>query len=214
LALNGSTVTIDAMGCQTAIAQAIVNEKANYILAVKGNHKSLHEPITEVFNLAQNKKFNKKLISNIYKHEVTGEHGRIEERIIRSLPVETIDTQLDLNQWAGIKTIIQIEHTNHTINTVEYRYYISSIADAEVERLAKSIRSHWMVENNLHWVLDVVFREDDCRVRDEIAVQNLSWIRKIALFFLKHDTSKMSIRRKMLKYWATPQGLTTLITNN
>jgi predicted transposase YbfD/YdcC len=211
LALNGGTVTIDAMGCQTAIAEAILNEKANYVLAVKGNHKALYEPITEIFNLAQNKKFNKNLLPDIYKHAVTGEHGRIEERIVRALPAQTIAMQLELNKWAGIKSIVQIEHINHTLNNIEYRYYISSIAHVEVEKLAKSIRSHWQVENNLHWVLDVIFKEDDCRVRDEIAVQNLSWIRKIAAFLLKQDTTKISMRRKMLKYWANPLGLINLI---
>jgi len=214
LALNSSTVTIDAMGCQPAIAGAIINENADYILAVKGNRKALYEPITEIFNLAKNKKFNKKLLPDIYKHEVTGEHGRIEERIVRALPVKTIATQTDLTQWEGIKSIIQIEHINHTINSTEYRYYISSINFNEVERLANSIRSHWQVENNLHWVLDVVFKEDECRIRDEIAVQNLSWIRKIALFLLKQDTTKISMRRKMLKYWANPQILINLIKEN
>lgn len=80
--------------------------------------------------------------------------------------------------------------------------------------LAISIRAHWQVENNLHWVLDVVFKEDDCRVRDEIAAQNLSWIRKMAMFLLKQDLSKMSMRRKMLKYWASPQGLINVMTTN
>ncbi len=122
LALNGSTVTIDAMGCQTAIAGAIINEQANYILAVKGNHKALQEPITEIFSLSQNEKFNTKLLPNIYKHEVTGEHGRIEERIVRTLPAKTIATQLELSNWVGIKSIVQIEHINHTLNSKEYRY--------------------------------------------------------------------------------------------
>jgi predicted transposase YbfD/YdcC len=128
--------------------------------------------------------------------------------------VKIISTQLDLNQWAGIKSILQIEHINHTTNSTEYRYYISSIDYNEVEILAKSVRSHWQVENNLHWVLDVAFKEDDCRIRDEIAVQNLSWIRKIALFLLKQDISKTSIRRKMLKYWASPYGLVNLIAKS
>lgn len=214
LALNGSTVTIDAIGCQTAIAEAIINEQANYVLAVKGNHKALQEPITEIFSLSQNKKFNTKLRPNIYKHEVTGEHGRIEERIVRTLSAKTIATQVELSQWAGIKSVVQIEHINHTLNNTEYRYYISSIDHVECEKIAKSIRAHWQVENNLHWVLDVVFKEDDCRVRNEIAAQNLSWIRKIAAFLLKQDVAKMSIRRKMLKYWATPIGIINLIQTN
>lgn len=98
------------------------------------------------------------------------------------------------------------------IGNVEYRYYISSIEHTQTETLATAIRSHWMIENNLHWVLDVVFNEDGSRIRDEIAAQNLSWIRKIAAFFLKQDTTKMSMRRKMLKYWASPDSLIPLLS--
>lgn len=211
LSLNNSVITIDAIGCQKEIAAAIINENADYILAVKGNHKELYEPILDVFDLSKNDKFNKKMATNIYNHELTGEHGRIEERIVKSLPAKSIGTQLDLAKWVGAKSIIQIEHINHTNNNTEYRYYISSIDHNEIERLAISIRAHWQVENNLHWVLDVVFKEDDCRIRDEIAAQNLSWIRKMATFLLKQDTAKLSIRRKMLKYWATPKGIIDLI---
>lgn len=214
LSITNSVVTIDAMGCQSNIAAEIINGDADYVLAVKGNQKELHEPLIDVFTLTKNPKFSKELIPEIYKHEVTGEHGRIEERIVRSLPVKSIDHQLDLTKWTNIKSIVQIEHVNHSSKRKEYRYYISSLAHTEIERLAISIRAHWQVENNLHWVLDVVFKEDDCRVRDEIAAQNLSWIRKMAMFLLKQDVSKMSMRRKMLKYWASPQGLINVMTTN
>ncbi|MFN7093971.1 MAG: ISAs1 family transposase [Burkholderiales bacterium] len=214
LVLKGSIVTIDAMGCQKDIALAIVEQDADYVLAVKGNHRELYESIIDVFNLSRNEKFNRNLVPHMYRHEVTGEHGRIEERIVRSLPVKVIATQLELQQWGGIKSIVQVEHINHSNNSLEYRYYISSISAIEIEKLAKSIRCHWQVENNLHWVLDVVFKEDNSRVRDEVAAQNLSWIRKMAMFLLKQDVSKMSMRRKMLKYWANPQTLIKLMTTD
>jgi predicted transposase YbfD/YdcC len=213
LAINNSIVTIDAMGCQRGIAEAIINHNADYILAVKRNHKELYDPIVDIFELATNENFNSKLTACTYEHGVSGEHGRIEERIVTALPANSIATQLNLNKWVGIKSIIQIKHINHSNSTSEYRYYISSIEFSSVEKIATSIRSHWMVENNLHWVLDVVFGEDDCRVRDEIAAQNLSWVRKIAAFFLQQDPNKMSIRRKMLKHWANPIGLINLIKN-
>jgi predicted transposase YbfD/YdcC len=122
--------------------------------------------------------------------------------------------QSNISAWRGIKSIIETKNINHNDGEIEYRYYISSIESSEVEKIALSIRSHWKIENNLHWVLDVVFGEDDSRIRDEIAAQNLSWIRKIAAFFLSQDAAKMSMRRKMLKYWASPEGLIALITKN
>ena len=214
LAINDSTITLDAMGCQKNIAELIINENANYILAVKGNQKGLYEPISDLFALSRDKRFNKNLNPDLYRHEITGEHGRIEDREVRSLSVRLIADQTNLAAWSGIKSMIEVKHINHNTLESEYRYYISSIDSSKVETLATAIRSHWMVENNLHWVLDVVFKEDDSRVRDEIAAQNLSWIRKIAAFFLKQDTTKISMRRKMLKYWANPEGLISLITKN
>lgn len=125
-----------------------------------------------------------------------------------------IADQSNVSAWRGIKSIIETKNINHNDCGIEYRYYISSIESSNVEKVALSIRSHWKIENNLHWVLDVVFGEDDSRIRDEIAAQNLSWIRKIAAFLLSQDTAKMSMRRKMLKYWANPEGLIKLITKN
>lgn len=212
LAINDSIITLDAMGCQKNIAELIINENANYILAVKGNQKSLYEPISDLFALSRNERFNKNLNPDLYRHEITGEHGRIEDREVRSLSVRLIADQTNLAAWSGIKSIIEVKHINYNTLETEYRYYISSMDSSKIETLATAIRSHWMVENNLHWVLDVIFKEDDCRVRDEIAAQNLSWIRKIAAFFLKQDTTKMSMRRKMLKYWANPESLIKLIT--
>lgn len=212
LAIKDSVITLDAMGCQKNIAELIINEDADYILAVKGNQKGLYEPVSDLFALSRNEQFNKNLKPDFYKHEITGEHGRIEDREVRSLSVRLVADQTNLAAWSGIKSMVEVKHINHDTLESEYRYYISSIESSRVDALATAIRSHWMVENNLHWVLDVVFKEDDCRVRDEIAAQNLSWIRKIAAFFLKQDTTKMSMRRKMLKYWANPESLIKLIT--
>ena len=131
---------------------------------------------------------------------------------MRAFPVRSIADQTNMAGWAGIKSIVEIEHINYTTSDTEYRYYISSIDSTKVERIATAIRSHWMIENNLHGVLDVVFKEDDSRIRDEIAAQNMSWVRKMAAFFLKQDQSKMSMRRKMLKYWANPLNAIALIS--
>ena len=211
LALENSIVTLDAMGCQRNIAELIVDNDADYVLSVKGNQKGLLEPITDLFALSRNKRFNQNLNPSLYKHEIMSEHGKIEDRKVRSFPVRLIADQTNMSAWAGIKSIVEIEHINYTTSGTEYRYYISSIDSAKVESIAAAIRSHWMIENNLHWVLDVVFKEDESRIRNEIAAQNMSWVRKMAAFFLKQDTTKMSMRRKMLKYWASPQHAMALI---
>lgn len=207
LSIRGATITIDAMGCQREIAEAIINEQAEYILAVKGNQKELYEPIMDVFNLSLNPKYSDKMKPSIYEHDVSCEHGKIENRTVKAFPVKTISKQLDLNKWSKIKSIIQIEHIDHSNSTKEYRYYISSIAYNEVKRLATSIRSHWQIENNLHWVLDMVFKEDDSRIRNEIVAQNMSWIRKMAAYLLKQIPTKMSMKNKMIKICINPDNM-------
>lgn len=195
------------MGCQREIAEAIINEQAEYILAVKGNQKELQEPIIDVFTLSTNPKYSDEVKPCIYEHDVSCEHGKIETRTVKAFPVKAISGQLDLSKWSKIKSIIQIEHIDHTNNTKEYRYYISSIAYSEIERLAISIRAHWQVENNLHWVLDMVFKEDDSRIRDETAAQNMSWIRKMATFLLKQIPVKMSMKNKMIRNCINPDNM-------
>jgi predicted transposase YbfD/YdcC len=153
LTIKGSIITIDAMGTQKEIAKQIIEQEGDYVLAVKDNQKELAEAITDVFTLSQNKKFNKKLKPEIYKHEIEGDHGRIEDRIVYALPAKSIAMQTDLANWTNIKSIIKVEYINWITNKTEIRYFISSIAHTEVKRIATAIRSHWAIENNLHWVL-------------------------------------------------------------
>lgn len=199
LAVEGAIVTIDAMGCQKTIATAIIKKKANYVLAVKGNQKELYEPIIDTFKITKD--------PESYTHEINGDHGRIESRLVESFPASIINTQLDLDKWVGIQSIIRTTYTNHSNNSVENRYFISSLPHIEVEKIAHSIRSHWQIENNLHWVLDVAFREDESRIRNEIAALNFAWFRKMALSLLAKDSEKISNRRKMLRNWAKPENI-------
>ena len=173
LAIEDAIITIDAMGCQKDIATAIVKKNADYILAVKGNQKELYQPIKDVFPIAD------ELGAKYYNHEINGDHGRIENRSVVSLPIKTIESQLDLGKWAKVESIIKVTYT--TEKTTEDRYFISTLPYEEVERIAHSIRNHWQIENNLHWVLDVVFREDESRIRDENTAMNFAWFRKMAL---------------------------------
>lgn len=203
LALDGAIVTIDAMGCQKEIALAIVKKKADYILAVKGNQKELYEPIVDEFKLSKE--------AVTYQDEIVSEHGRIETRVMEALPIQCIKNQLDLEKWENSKSIAKVTYIDYSNNMEERRYFISTIDYKEVERIGKSIRSHWNIENNLHWVLDVAFREDESRIRNENAALNFSWFRKMAASLLSKDEKKISNRKKMLRNWAEPENIMELL---
>jgi predicted transposase YbfD/YdcC len=210
LAISGAIITIDAIGTQKDIAKQIVDSKADYVLAVKNNQKELSDSIIDVFQLSENKNFNKNLQAEVYKHEIVGEHGRIEERVVEVLPATAISTQTDLSKWPGVQSIVRVISVEHVANTTETRYFISSIIPTQVKTIAGAIRSHWQVENNLHWTLDVVFREDDSRIRDRTTAQNMSWIRKMATYLLRQDTTKGSMKIKMIRNCINPANIIKL----
>lgn len=194
LFIQGDIVTIDAMGTQTAIAEKIIEKEADYILAVKDNQKQLFQDIKDEFQ------FGKSLLIN---EDIDFGHGRIETRICSVISdFQFIDNS---NQkWKNLKQVIKLESIREFKNsdkTTEKatRYYISSLYE-QPEQYQKHIRSHWGVENKLHWVLDVGFSEDASRKRAENAAQNYSIILKIALNLLKNDkTTKQGIAGKRLK---------------
>ena len=181
------------MGCQEKIATAIVDKQADYILALKENQKELYQNIIDEFRFA------KELQSNI--DEDLG-HGRIETR---KCAVITHFNHIEKpNRWKNLKAIIKIESTREFKNSdkpteTATRYYISSL-DGKPEEFQKAIRSHWGIENKLHWVLDVAFSEDQSRKRQGNAAQNFSVLLKIALNVLKNEkTTKIGIKGKRLK---------------
>jgi len=187
LMLEGTTVTIDAMGTQTKIAKKIVSKGADYILAVKGNQGELFEDIIDSF----------KVIKNFDTHKDTDfGHGRIETRKC------SIITDLSLVpsaiKWKGIKSIVCIERERYFKKTSkeekEKSYYISTHDKAEI--IANGVRKHWGIENKVHWVLDVIFNEDYSRKRAGNAAKNFSNINRMALNILRNDDKKISIRRK------------------
>ena len=191
LFIENSIITVDAMGCQTEIAKKAIEQKADYILAVKGNQKTLEENIKSSFNLIKPEDISES-------HEEG--HGRIETRkcmIIRNL--EHIE---NATKWTNLNTIIKVESERHIKSTgvieKSTRFYISSL-NTTAENFQKYIRSHWSIENKLHWSLDVTFREDDSRKRAGNSAQNFSIVNKIALNKLKNDkTLKASIMTKRL----------------
>lgn len=197
LVLRGAIVTIDAMGCQKEIAQAIRARDAHYVLGLKGNHPKLHTEVVAYFDQARKEGF---LDAPHGEHVESGRgHGREEERHVWTS--EDLGWMEDREAWKGLRTVVMVE-SKRTIGdktTREQRYYLSSLPAKDARKLARAIRGHWAVENNLHWVLDVGFREDESRVREGHGAENLSTLRRIALNLLKQDTTtKLGIKNKRL----------------
>jgi predicted transposase YbfD/YdcC len=194
LAIEGAIITIDAMGCQKEIAKKIINKKADYVLAVKGNQPTLLEQIEKFFTYHRPRGFQKYQYDY---YEVTdGNHGRIE---IRKYWTSSDISWLNWEQkWSCMKSIGVVESTRiigDKIST-ELRYYISSIESLKAEKLASVSRAHWSIENNLHWVMDVGFNDDKSRNRKDNSAANLHLIRQIAFNIIKLDPTKKSIKTK------------------
>jgi predicted transposase YbfD/YdcC len=195
LVLEGSVVTIDAMGCQKKIAEKIKQSSGNYIFSLKGNHGSLHNDV---------KLFLDDAIANggdyEYHHTTDGGHGRVEIRKVwYSQNVQWIQ---DRQQWAGLSSVAAVEsqRTMAGKTSTERRYFISSLSDVNAETMGRMIRSHCGVENKLHWMLDVSFGEDNCRIRKDFGAENFSRLRRIALNLLKQEkTAKCGVRAKQQK---------------
>ena len=199
LAIEGAVVTIDAMGCQRGIAQQIIDKKADYILALKGNQGTLRDDV-ELFAREQRAvAFKDTTVSR--DTTVDGDHGRIETRTVTVF--HEIGWLQDNHQWPGLKSVVMVESERETNGKVETetRFYITSLV-LLANALGPMIRSHWMVENGLHWVLDVVFRDDECRVRIDNAPFNLAIVKHIALNVLRTRKSKDSLRvRRKVAAW-------------
>lgn len=199
LDIKGHTVTIDAMGCQTAIAKQIIEQEGDYVLNLKGNHKSLFEDVSLFISSHVDKGTNRDTEFN-YSEIVTGDHGRIETR--RYWVTDKIDWLSQKKEWLGLKSIGMVEYeyivkATGEINC-ERRFFISSL-NANANKIGQAIRMHWGVENGLHWCLDVGFNEDACLVRKDNAPENFAVIRQIALNLLKQEkTAKTGIKTKRL----------------
>jgi predicted transposase YbfD/YdcC len=194
LNIEGTTITIDAMGCQ------IIDKKGDFALALKSNHPKLYDEVVSFFEQSIKEKFQN--IEHEHKRTINKGHGRIEEREYISCPVEYISLG-ERCQWKGIKSIICTTTKRHEISTDktsnETRYFISSLSFEKIEKISNAIRNHWGIENSLHYVLDVTFDEDGSRIRAGNAAEVFSVARKLALNILKCDKSKGSIRTKRLR---------------
>jgi predicted transposase YbfD/YdcC len=198
LELKGCIVTMDAMGCQTAVAAQIIEQEADYVLSLKGNQGLLHEEVVEYFAWAERTDF--KEVEYDYCATLEKDHGRIEGR--RCWVTEDTDWFTEKAEWAGLRSFIMVEAEREVLGhavTVERRYFISSLG-ADAQQALRAVRCHWQVENSLHWVLDVAFREDACRTRTGHAPENLATLRHIAVNLLKQERScKLGIKSKRLK---------------
>jgi predicted transposase YbfD/YdcC len=197
LAIKGCTVTIDAMGTQANIAQTICDKEADYVLAVKDNQPLLAESIRDFYDIFEQEK-------DKTPHSVTEtiekDHGRIEVR--RCYAFNQIDCLSKPEQWTNLKSfcVIESERTVNEKTSYERRLYISSLP-ADAEQLLASVRAHWRVENNLHWCLDVMFNDDQSRMRTDYAAHNFAMVRHITLNLIRlHQTpKKQSINIKRLR---------------
>lgn len=213
LDIAGCIITIDAMGCQTEIATQIVGQEAEYVLAVKDNQPHLYEDMNLFFRLAQQNDFQK--VEYTYARQVNKNHGRLETRECWAISGEdSLQFLRDYDRWHGLTTLAMVRNRRELNGhvTVESRYYISSMAN-EAATILKAVRSHWGIENALHWVLDVAMGEDDSRIRKEHAPENMALLRRIALSLLKQEkTLKRGVQGKRLKAAMNPAYLLKVLS--
>lgn len=208
LELAGCLVTADALHCQKAIAREITDADADYVLALKGNQGTVHAEVRAYLDDALARQ-DPVLATHT---TVDKGHGRIETR--RYWQSERLEWFADREKWAGLRSVGVVEATREAggKTTVERRYYLSSLP-LDVATFARAVRGHWAVENQLHWVLDVVFGEDQSRARTGHAVANLGLLRRLALNLLRRDqTSKRGAKGKQLNAALKPDYLRRLLT--
>jgi predicted transposase YbfD/YdcC len=199
MAIEGAIVTIDAMGCQRHIAQKIVDKKADYVLALKGNQGTLREDV-EIF--AAEQKANGFKDTKVSRHEtVDGDHGRIETRTYTA--IHDVAWLQERHDWPGLKGVVMVESTREIPGSSpgtdnierETRFYITSLVWL-AHQMGPVIRSHWAIENSLHWVMDMIFRDDECRIRTDHAPANFTTLKHIAHNLIRRAPGKDSLRLK------------------
>jgi predicted transposase YbfD/YdcC len=200
LALAGCVVTIDAMGCQTAIAAKILAKQADYVLAVKDNQPTLHESIAFQFARMHEPGYVGPAPST--RETVEKDHGRIEIRRCWATDDPAVIAWVDPKRaWPGLRSVVAVEAERRLPGKTERetRYFVTSLP-ADARAVAGAVRTHWGIENRVHWVLDVAFREDACRARTGHAAENLAVLRHLALNLLRRErTARIGIKAKRLK---------------
>jgi predicted transposase YbfD/YdcC len=191
MSIEGAVVTIDAMGCQRNIARKIIDKKADYILALKGNQTKLREDV-EIF-VDEQKPLQYK-DATISTHETTdADHGRVETR--KYTVLHDVEWLQERHDWPGLKGVVVVESKREIAGKItnETRFYITSLS-LKAEAVGPMVRAHWAIENSLHWVMDMVFRDDECRIRTSHAPTNFATCRHIAYNLYRKAPGKDSIR--------------------
>lgn len=188
------------MGCQTDIAEQIVEGKGDYIMATKDNHPTLAKMLFEQFSQYHDGDLPRPLEARCKSNKLVRQHGQVEKRDYFQLELsEALKQQFP--QWAKLESIIQVISTHElpdgTESTTEVRYYISSLP-LSIRRVAKSLRQHWSIES-MHWILDMTFREDESRIRKDHGAENFGLLRRFVLQLLKQDTTTQHSMRKKRK---------------
>ena len=200
LEVSGCIITIDALGCQKDIAAAIVDQEADYVLALKENHGRLYEDVVKLFDDLEASAF--RAYPNSRDQTVNKNHGRLETRTCYVIAEPQVVMQLrDAPEWIGLQSLVKV-HARRQLGdelTEKDRYFISSLA-SDAHHLLEVVRTHWSIENELHWVLDIAFREDESRIRKDHGPENFAVLRHIAVNLVKQEkTEKASIKAKRLK---------------
>jgi predicted transposase YbfD/YdcC len=199
LAIEGAIVTIDAMGCQRNIAQMIVDKNADYVLALKGNQGSLHEDVELFATSQQDKDFAGSIVSQ--DTTVDADHGRIETR--KTTVFHDVAWLQERHAWPALKSVVMVESSRQLSDRTEKerRFYLTSLT-LPAAQLGPIVRQHWAIENGLHWVMDMVFRDDECRIRTNHAPANFVTLKHMALNLLRRPQSKVSVRaRRKVAAW-------------
>lgn len=203
LYLEGCLVTMDAMGCQREVVKQIVDKGADYVISLKGNHPTLHAQVEDFFCEARLERF--ETVAHTFFETSDEGHGRTEVR--RYWLTHQLDNFRQRGEWAGLTSLgmVEAERTEKGVTSHDVRYFISSLPGDAAEKFGAAVRGHWGIENGLHWVLDVAFREDESRVRKGNAPENMAMMRHVALNLLKTATTKqkrVSIQsRRKLAGW-------------